>query len=100
VAAAQPPQQAIQNAKACGIAVQDRGLRQLDEFGRYVEAALEAALRRLKRWICRRCLEQFRRLAAHRPGHIGRFHTVQHQRPRSLSPAVEIGFAIEGDEMH
>ena len=39
VMAAQPPQQAIENGKAFGIAVQDRELRQLDEFGGYAEGA-------------------------------------------------------------
>jgi hypothetical protein len=42
--AAQPPHQAIENGKARRVAVKDRGLRQLDEFCGYVEAALEAAL--------------------------------------------------------
>ncbi len=33
VMAAQPPQQPVQDGKALGIAVQDRRLRELDEFG-------------------------------------------------------------------
>ena len=33
VMAAQPPQQPVQDRKALGIAVQDRRLRQFDEFG-------------------------------------------------------------------
>ena len=34
VMAAQPPQQAIEQGEALGIAMQDRDLRQFDEFGR------------------------------------------------------------------
>src|SRR5438132_1367164 len=96
--AAQPPHQAIQNGKAQGIAMQDRGLRKLDEFCRYVEAALEAA-RWLKRSICRR-FERLGFVASQRPCHIGRLHVVLRQRPRGLSPAVEISVAVEDDEMH
>ena len=46
VIAPQPPQQAIQNGKALGIAMQDRGLRQFDEFGRNVEGAVRRLERR------------------------------------------------------
>ena len=40
VMAEQPPQQAIQDGKPFGVAVQDRRSRQFDEFGRDIETAL------------------------------------------------------------
>ena len=39
VIAAQSPQQTIEDSEAFGVAVQDGGLRQLDEFGRHTERA-------------------------------------------------------------
>ena len=54
----QPPQQAVEQGEPLGVAVQDRDLRQFDEFGRYVEGAVWRLQRR------RRRLEQFGRVAA------------------------------------
>ena len=90
----QPPQQAIEQGEPLRVAVQDRDLRQFDEFGRYVEGAVRRFQRR-----CRR-LEQFGRVACDVPGHVGRFHVVQRQRAGGFAPAVEIGFAVEGDDVH
>ncbi|MEY9646457.1 hypothetical protein ABIF07_002735 [Bradyrhizobium elkanii] len=53
VMAAQPPQQAIEQGKAFVTAMQDRGLGELDEFGRHIEPRL----RRIRQFIhagCRR----------------------------------------------
>src|SRR4029079_5259797 len=72
--------------------MQDRGFGQFDEFGRYVEGA---AWRLRQKWFGR-----FARVASHRPRHIGRLHVVERQRPRGFAPAVEIGFAREGDGVH
>ena len=96
VMAAQPPQQAIEHGEALGIAMQDRDLRQFDEFGRDVEGAVVRRFRQRRRGRRR----TVRRVALHAPGHIGRLHVVEHQRARGLAPAVEIGFAVEGDEVH
>ena len=52
-----------------------------------------------QRW-CGDRREQFRLVALTRPRHVGRAHIVQHQRPRGFAPAFEIGFAVEGDEVH
>ena len=46
VIAPQPPQQTVQDCKTLDIAMQDRGLRQLDEFGRNVEGAVRRLQRR------------------------------------------------------
>src|SRR5712672_4771904 len=94
--AAQPPQQTIENCKTPGIAVQDRGLRQLDKFGRYVEGALGS----LKRWCCGRWFEKLGLAALHHPCHAGWRHIVHGQRACRFTPAVEIGLAVECDEMH
>ncbi len=40
VMAAQPPQQPIQNGETFDVAMQDRGLRQFDEFGRDAEGGV------------------------------------------------------------
>src|SRR5260370_27559651 len=94
--APQPPQQAIKDRKAIGVAVQDGRLRQFDEFGRYVESALRGFERR----CCRRWLEQFGPVALHRPLHLGRRHMMQHKSASGLPPAFEIGLAVEDHEMH
>src|ERR1700738_1744596 len=90
------PQQAIEDRKALGVAVQDGRLRQFDEFGRYGESAL----RGFERQCCRRWLEQFGPVAVHRPFHLGRRHMMQHQSASGLPPAFEIGLAVEDYEMH
>jgi hypothetical protein len=96
VVAPQPPQQSVENGKTLGSAVQDRGLRQLDEFGGDVEGAVWS----FKRCGGRRGLEQFGLVALHHPCHIGGFYSIQGQRSRRFTPAFEIGFAIECDEVH
>ena len=97
VMAEQAPQQAIQDCKPLGIAVQDRRLRQLDEFGRDVEGALcggSGSGGSADRF------EQFGFAAAHRPGHVGRASHGSARVHARLSPAFEIGFAVEGYEVH
>ena len=64
---------------------------QFDEFGRNVEGAA---------WGLRQKCGWFGRMASHCPCHVGRVYVVQRQRPRGLAPAVEIGFAFEGDGGH
>jgi len=89
---AQPPQQAIEDGEPQGIAMQDRRLRAFDEFAGYVEGT---AWRFKQKWFGR-----FGRVALHAPCHLGRFHVVQRQHPRGFAPAIEIGFAFEGDGVH
>lgn len=92
----QPKQQAIEDRETLGIAMQDRGLGELDEFCRHVEGTV--ASRRQRRRRGRR--EQLRFAALHGPGDIGRFRLVKHEATCGFTPAVEIGFVLEGDVLH
>ena len=94
VVAAQPPQEAVEQGEPLGATVQDCDLGQFDELGWDVESAV----RRFERLIRR--FEQFGRVTSHAPCHVGGFDVVQRQRPRRFAPAVEIGFAVEGDVVH
>jgi hypothetical protein len=71
-------------------------LRQFDEFGGDIEGAVWG----FKRWGRGRWLEQFGLIAPYRPCDIGGFYFTQRQRSRRVTPAFEIGFAIEGYEVH
>lgn len=92
----QSPEQAIEDRKALGIAMQDRGLGELDEFCRDVEGAVVHLKYRRRRGRC----EQLGFAALHGPGDIGWRHMMQHEAACGFAPAVEIGFGVEGDVLH
>ena len=97
VMAAQPPQQAIQDRKPFGVAVQDRGsapVRRIWPETLKVPCGARAACggRRL-RTIRARCLARVHVTSAG----VTSFSTSA---ARRFAPAVEIGFAVEGDEVH
>src|SRR3954451_23534879 len=92
----QPKQQAIEDRETLGIAMEDRGLGELDEFCRHVEGAI--ASRRQRCW--RQWREQLGFAALYGPGDVGRIHLVKHEATRGFAPAVEIGFVLEGDVLH
>ena len=93
---AQPPQQPIQDRKPFRVTVQNGRLRKFDEFGGDGESAL---------WVFERQpfggrREQFGGIALDDPGHVGWLDLIQRQRSRRFAPAFEVGFAVEGDEVH
>ncbi len=72
--------------------MQDRRLRQFDEFG----GDIEGPWHRLGRKRVEDFRKQLRFIAAHRPGHLRGSHLVQREGAGCFTPAVEIGFAVEG----
>lgn len=95
----QPPEQAIEQRKTLALAMQDRDAGKLDEIGRHGERALGLDRRKARRFGQAGRHLVFR-LALHVPHHVRWGDVVQRECACGFTPAVEMGLAVQGDEVH